>query len=134
MIELIYIGDAQTVGIGEPVLYNAHAVKSCNCNEKWRKGSGIVHFKSPGRYLVSFTGNIAVPASQTVGEISLGVAVDGEIIPATISRVTPATIGEYFNVTLQAYVDVSCCEIVSIENTSNIPILVDSANLIVTRG
>ena len=114
-----------------------------NCNKGYiihRPGSGIVTLRGitnqcKARYKVSFGGNIAVPTDQTVGAISLAIALNGEPISTTNAIVTPAAVNEYFNVFTAIYVDVPkcCCHTVSVENTSTIPIDVQNANLIVER-
>lgn len=133
MIETIGV-PIQLVGIRQNVLFPQTAVKG-GCAERHRAGSGLITLLKPGRYLVTFSGNIAVPTGQTIGEISVGIARDGEIIPGTIMRVTPAAVNQYFNVSVQTYVDVycNCCEDVSVENNSTIPINVQDANLTAVR-
>lgn len=110
-----------------------------NCNIMHREGSGIVSLRAPqnrcARYLVGFSGNIAVPTGETVGAISVAIAIDGEPLLSTQMIVTPAAVDEYFNVSSQAYINVpcGCCVTVAIENTSDIPINVQNANLTVAR-
>lgn len=132
MIELINT-TVQTVPAGQSVVYNATAVGSSCGRERHREGSAFVTLLPPGRYLVSFSANIAVPAGETVGEISLGITQDGEVLGGSLMRVTPAAVEQYFNVSTQHYVDTyrSCCVNVGVENTSGIPILVDNPNITV---
>lgn len=134
MIELINTA-VQTVAVGQSVVYNATAVRSTCGKERHREGSALVSLLPPGRYLVAFSGNIAVPTGGTVGEISLGITQDGEVLGGSIMRVTPAAVNNYFNVSTQHYVDTycQCCVNVSVENTSTIPILVDNPNLTIVR-
>lgn len=133
MIEIIGV-PIQKVAIGQNILFPQTVVKG-GCAERHRNGSGLITLLKPGRYLVTFSGNIAVPAGETVGQISVGIARGGEVIPGTIMRVTPAAVNQYFNVSAQTYVDVycGCCENVSVENTSAIPINVQDANLTAVR-
>lgn len=133
MIEIINV-PVQEVAAGQNVLFAQTAVKG-GCAERHRVGSGLITLLKPGRYLVTFSGNIAVPAGQTVGEVSVGIARGGEIIPATIMRATPAAADQYFNVSAQTYVDVycGCCEDVSVKNNSIIPINIQNANLTAVR-
>lgn len=133
MIEIIGT-DIQIVGTGQNVLFPQTAVKG-GCAERHRAGSGLITLLKSGRYLVTFSGNIAVPEGQTVGEVSLGIARGGETLPATIMRVTPAAVEQYFNVAAQTYVDVycGCCENVSVENSGTIPVNVRDANLTAVR-
>lgn len=133
MIEIIN-APVQLVAVGQNVMFAQAAVKG-GCAERHRAGSGVITLLKPGRYLVTFSGNIAVPAGQTAGEVSVGIARGGEVLPATTMRATPAAVDQYFNVSAQTYVDVycGCCENVSVENTSGIPINVQDANLTAVR-
>lgn len=134
MIELINTA-VQTVPVGQSVVYNAVAVRSKCGQERHREGSAFVTILPPGRFLVTFSGNIAVPTGETVGEISVGITQNGEVLGGSLMRVTPAAVEEYFNVSSQHYVDTycNCCVDVGVRNTSDIPILVDNPNLTVVR-
>ena len=131
MIELINTA-VQTVPDGQSVVYNPAAVRSTCGKERHRPGSAFVTLLPPGRYEVTFSGNIAVPTGGTVGEISLGITQDGEVLGGSLMRVT---VEEYFNVSTQHYVDTycQCCVNVGVQNTSGIPILVDNPNLTIVR-
>ena len=105
-----------------------------------REGSGIVRVSGNGsqgraRYLVSFSGNIQIPAGGTVGEISVAISIDGEPLASTEMIVTPTALEAFFNVSSQAYIDVpcGCCATIAVENTSDQAIEVQNANLIVVR-
>lgn len=141
MAEYVYAPD-QTVEVGQNVLLQ----DSISCNKGYvihRNGSGILTLRgivnnpcAPfARYLVEFNGNIAVPTGQTPGEISLSIAIDGEALQTSRARVTPTVVDAFFNVTSVAYITVpaGCCYTISIENTSDIPITVANANLVVNR-
>ncbi len=133
MIEIISV-PIQTVAVGQNVLFSQTAVKG-GYAERHRGGSGQVTLTKPGRYLVTFSGNLAVPDGQTPGEVSVGIAQSSEIIPGTIMRATPGAADQYFNVSAQTYVNVycNCCEAVSVENAGAIPVNVQDANLTVVR-
>lgn len=138
-----YIESAvQTVEAGQNVLLDS----SIPCNKGYvihRPGSGILTLRgitnSPcnqfARYEVTFNGNIAVPTGGTVGEISIALAQNGEPLQSSRARVTPAAVENYFNVTSTAIITVSrgCCPSVAVENTSDQAILVQNANLTVSR-
>lgn len=105
-----------------------------------RNGSGILTLRGCtnncfARYQVTFNGNIAVPTGETVGEISLALAIDGEAVQTSRAMVTPADVEEYFNVTSTAFVTVprGCCYTVAVENTSGIPVNVQNSSLSVSR-
>ena len=112
-----------------------------NCSIIHRTGSGLVKLRglancqSRARFRVLFNGNIALPATGTVGPISLSVSIDGEPIDSTKMIVTPAATEAYGNVSGSIYLDVptSCCATIGVTNTSGVPILVQNANLIVER-
>ena len=133
MIELIATTPV-TVPVNGIIPFDATAAKG-GCAERHREGSAQITLTKPGRYLVAFSGNIAVPEGETVGELSLGMTYDGEVLGGSLMRVTPAAVEEYFNVSTQHYVDVycNCCVTVTVENTSDIPVLVDNPNLTAVR-
>ena len=137
MIELIQTL-VVTVPVGQEVPFNETVVKS-GCAEYHREGASTVRLLKPGRYLVTFAGNIAVPTGETVGEVTLSLTADGGTLGGSIMRATPAAVEEYFNVSTQHYVDVPyCCGTVGIaniavENIGDIPVLVDNANITAVR-
>lgn len=69
------------------------------------------------RYIVEFTGNIAIPEGGTVTPIAAAIVVSGEERTGSRSIFTPAAVDEYGNVTSRATVDVprGCCFTVSVE-------------------
>ena len=103
---------------------NNGVIRRCGC-----KGYPSVNF------MVDFGANIAIPEGETVGPISVAFELDGATLQGTTMIVTPAAIGEYFNVSRAANVPVwlGCCQSFGIRNTSEIPILVQNANLVVNR-
>lgn len=129
----------QTVEENDNVLFTETPI----CSTKGiihREGSGIVRVSGNGsqgraRYLVSFSGNIQIPAGGTVGEISVAISIDGEPLASTEMNVTPTALEAFFNVSAQAYIDVpcGCCATIAVENTSDQAIEVQNANLIVVR-
>lgn len=130
----------QTVAIDQPVLFTETAV-SGNCSMIHREGSGLVGLRGltngqcRARFLVEFGANIAVPTGQTVGPISLAIAINGEPVLTSQMISTPAVVNVYNNVGSSLYIDVpiGCCSQISVENTSTIPINVQNANLIIER-
>ena len=137
MIELIQTAEV-TVPVGQMIAFNETAVKS-GCAEYHRDGAATIRLLKPGRYLVTFSGNIAVPTGETVGEVTLALTADGGAVSGSTMRATPAAVEEYFNVSTQHYVDVPCCcgaigvANVGVENIGAIPVLVDNANITVVR-
>lgn len=96
---------------------------------------GVTNCQNRARFLVTFGGNIAIPTGGTVEAISLAIAIDGEPVPATTMIVTPAAVEQYFNVKASIFIDVpkNCCSQISVTNTSTQTVLVQNANLIITR-
>lgn len=69
------------------------------------------------RYIVEFTGNIAIPEGGAVTPIATAIVVSGEERTGSRSIFTPAAVDEYGNVTSRATVDVprGCCFTVAVE-------------------
>ena len=129
----------QLVDEDENVTFNAAPVRGCKCIDH-REGSGIVTLRGLtdccfARYRVSFGGNIAVPTGGTVGPIELAISVRGEPLGSATAIVTPAAVEEYNNVYMSVLVDVprGCCVDVGVQNTSDQPINVQNANLIIDK-
>jgi hypothetical protein len=129
----------QTVPANQNV-YFTDTVVSGNYSIAHRDDSGLVTLRGVtnqcrARFKVSFGANIAVPTGETVGPISLAIAIDGEPVRATTMVVTPAAVEQFFNVSAGVYVDVpnSCCTTISVQNISTIPVEIENANLIVER-
>ena len=141
MAEFTY-NPVQEVAVGGNVILN----DTIACRKGYvlhRNESGIVTLRgivnNPrakfARYRVQFDANIAVPEGETAGPISVSLAITGEPIQTSNAIVTPTVAEAYFNVVSFAIIDVpvGCCNTVSVENTSTIPINVQNANLEVTR-
>ena len=133
----------QNVAVGQNVLFTDTAVP---CNKGYvihREGSGILTLRGIvnsscgcfARYKVFFGGNISIPTGGTPGPISVALAIDGEVIPTSSAIVTPAAVDEFWNISESLYVTVprGCCYTIAVENTSNQPINVQNANIIVER-
>lgn len=131
---------AQTVAVNQAVLFTETAVPG-NCSMVHREGSGLVGLRGlpngqfRARFLVEFGANIAVPTDETVGPVSLAIAINGEPVVTSSMISTPAAVDQYNNVSASIYIDVpiGCCSQVSVENTSTIPVSVQNANLIIER-
>lgn len=129
----------QVVEANQNVIFTETAV--CGSNSIiHREGSGLVSLRGitnqcRARFKVFFSGNIAVPTGETVGPISLVIAVNGEGVGPTTMIVTPAAVEQFFNVASAIYLDVpcGCCSQISVKNISDIPVNVQNANLIVER-
>ena len=110
-------------GSGSFLLSGYVTRKSCGC------------YPEAAEYLCLFGANIAIPTGGTVEPISLALAIDGSVIPSSQMIVTPAAAGDYFNVScaVNAQIWRGCCETVSVVNTSTQNILVQNANIIISR-
>lgn len=126
MAEFTY-NDAQTVQYGQIVALTT----AIGCNKGYvyhRNGSGIVTLRgivnNPcanfARYRCQVNANIAIPTGETLGEIGIALALNGEAIQTSLAVITPAAVEQYGNVTSFAIVDIpkGCCETISIENAS----------------
>lgn len=130
----------QTVAANQAVLFT-DTVTCGSCSILHREGSGLVTLRGlqngqcRARFLITFGANIAVPTDETVGSISLALAINGEPVLTTTMIVTPAAVEQFNNVAASLYVDVpiGCCSQISVRNTSTIPVYVQNANLIVER-
>lgn len=98
---------------------------------------GIVNNCSDSaQYNVRFSGNIAVAAGGTVGEIGLALSVDGFTYPLTYAAATPAAIGDLWHVSGDETISVpaGCCKSVSVINASaDTAITVQNLGVVVTR-
>lgn len=130
----------QNVGTGQVVVFTETAVPG-NMSMIHREGSGLVGLRGltngqlRARFLVNFSANIAVPTGETVGPISLAIAINGEPVATSTMISTPAAVDEYNNVSAGIFIDVpvGCCSQISVENTSTIPVSVQNANLMIER-
>lgn len=129
----------QTVPVNQSV-YFTDTVVCGNNSIVHREGSGLVTLRGltcqcRARFRVMFGANIAIPEDGTVEAISLALAINGEPIQSTIMIETPAAVEEFSNVFSAIFIDVpaGCCLQISVRNTSEQPIDVQNANLIVER-
>ena len=129
----------QTVPANGNVIFTDTVVCG-NCSIMHREGSGLVTLRGltnqcRARFRVSFGGNIALPTGGTVGPISLAIAINGEPVATTTMISTPAAAEEFNNVFSAIFIDVpkGCCSQISVRNTSDQPVNVQNANLIIER-
>ena len=130
----------QTVNSNLNVLFTDTIVGCNTCSIIHRDGSGLVTLRgmttqNRARYRVSFGANLAVPTGETVGPISLGIAINGEAVATSTMISTPAAVEEYNNVFSAIFLDIprDCCMQISVKNLSTIPVNVQNANLIIER-
>lgn len=139
----------QTVNPGETIVFTENPVPCTRGLIRQRDGTGNFLLKGyiprqygcPCRrqqnanYLVDFGASIAIPTGGTVGAISVAITIDGATIPASTMTVTPAAVNEFSNVSraINAAIFGGCCESLAVRNTSDQPILVQQANIIISR-
>ena len=129
----------QTVNENQNVLFTDTVICG-SCSIGHRAGSGLINVKGVtdqcrARFKITFGGNVAIPTTGTVGEISLGISLDGEAIGTTTMIVTPAAVEQFWNVFSAIFIEVprGCCATIGVRNLSDQPIDVQNANLIVER-
>lgn len=139
----------QTVNPGETIIFTESPVPCRRGLIRHRDDTGAFVLKgyvprqygcpcrqqNTANYLVDFGANIAIPTGGTVGAISVAITIDGSTIPASTMTVTPAAVNQFFNVSraINAGIFTGCCQSIAVRNTSDQPILVQNANIIVSR-
>lgn len=139
----------QTVNPGESIVFTENPVPCFLGLIRHRDDSGAFLLSGVGgsqngcccrrnqavNYVADFGANIAIPTGEDVQAISVALALDGATLAGTTMEVTPAAVEEFFNVSRATNVPIwrGCCQTLTIRNTSPIPILVESANLIISR-
>ena len=129
----------QTVAANQNV-YFTDTITGGSMSISHRSNSGLVNLygntnQCRARFKITFGANIAVPTGETVGPVTLAIALDGEAGPSTSMIVTPAAVETFFNVFSAIFVDVprGIVETISVKNIGDIPVEVENANLIVER-
>lgn len=139
----------QIVNPGEMIVFTENPVPCSRGLIRNRDGSGeftLVGYvpkqygcpcrnQDTANYLVDFGANIAIPTGGSVGAISVAISLGGATLPASTMIVTPAAVEEFFNVSraINAAVFKNCCEPLAVRNVSDQPILVQNANIIISR-
>lgn len=115
----------------ESSLFRLASPSTMGCN--WKHRCPCMGMTT-ANYLVSFHANIAIPTGGTAGEeISLALAIDGEIDPSSIMTITPAAVEEFGNVgagIIVAVPSICRCGSVSVRNVSTQEIEVQNANIV----
>ena len=129
----------QTVQANQSV-YFTDTIVGGNNSISHRSNSGLVSLfgntnQCRARFKITFGANVAVPAEETIGPISLAIAIDGEAVPSTTMTVTPTAAEAFFNVFAAIFVDVSrgVMTSISVRNIGETDIDVENANLIIER-
>ena len=124
MAEYLTRDAVETVALNAPI----PLIDSIRCNKGYvfhQNGSGILVLRgivnNPSacfaRYIVEFTGNVAIPTEGALTPIATAITVSGEERIGSRSIFTPAAVDQYGSVTSRAVVDVprGCCFTVAAE-------------------
>ena len=86
-------------------------------------------------YKVHFNANIAVSTGGTVGEISVALVQNGEVVRNAIAAVTPTVAEAFFNVGFETFIELpcGCCDTIFVRNISGTQIDVINANIVIDR-
>ena len=128
----------QQVAAGQNAVLDVDVIKS-RCVSH-RTGSGLICVENsgcdcrPARYKVFVKANISIPTGGTVGAISLGIALNGEIVQSSIATVTPAAAGDEFSVATEEIVNAGKCPVnIAVRNPNTQTIQVSDLVVIVER-
>ena len=128
----------QQVAAGQNAILDTDVIKS-RCVSH-RTGSGLICVENsgcdcrPARYKVFVKANIAIPTGGTVGAISLGIALNGEIVQSSIATVTPAAAGDEFSVATEEIINAGKCPVnIAVRNPNTQTIQVSNLVVIVER-
>ena len=111
----------QRIAAGQNAVLLEDPVKSRCVNH--RAGSGLV-----------CVANRAIPTGGTVGAISLGLSLNGEVLQTSLATVTPAAVENFFNVSFEEIVCAGKCQVnLAITNPNTQAIEVENLTLIVER-
>lgn len=128
----------QQVAAGQNAVLDVDVIKS-RCVSH-RTGSGLICVDNsgcdckPARYKVFVKANISIPTGGTVGPISLGIALNGEIVQSSIATVTPAATGDEFSVATEEIVNAGKCPVnIAVRNPNTQTIQVSDLVVIVER-
>lgn len=128
----------QQVAAGQNAVLDVDVIKS-RCVSH-RTGSGLICVDNsgcdckPARYKVFVKANISIPTGGTVGPISLGIALNGEIVQSSIATVTPAATGDEFSVATEEIINAGKCPVnIAVRNPNTQTIQVSDLVVIVER-
>lgn len=128
----------QQVAAGQNAVLDVDVIRSRNVSH--RTGSGLICVENsgcdckPARYKVFVKANISIPTGGTVGPISLGIALNGEIVQSSIATVTPAATGDEFSVATEEIINAGKCPVnIAVRNPNTQTIQVSDLVVIVER-
>lgn len=128
----------QQVAAGQNAVLDTDVIRS-RCVSH-RTGSGLICVDNsgcdckPARYKVFVKANISIPTGGTVEAISLGIALNGEIVQSSIATVTPAAAGDEFSVATEEIINAGKCPVnIAVRNPNTQTIQVSDLVVIVER-
>ena len=128
----------QQVAAGQNAVLDVDVIKS-RCVSH-RTGSGLICVDNsgcdckPARYKAFVKANIAIPTGGTVGAISLGIALNGEIVQSSIATVTPAAVLDEFSVATEEIINAGKCPVnIAVRNPNTQTIEISNLVVIVER-
>lgn len=143
MAEYLTRDAVETVALNQAIPF----IDSIPCNRGnvfHQSGTGIFVLRGKtnncfARYVVEFTGNVAIPTGGAITPIATAIVVSGEQRVGSRSIFSPAAVNEYGSVTSRAVVDVpaGCCFTVAVEyvnGTVDTPAVVPTPTISVIDG
>lgn len=143
MAEYLTRDAVETVALNQAIPF----IDSIPCNRGnvfHQSGTGIFVLRGKtnncfARYVVEFTGNVAIPTGGAITPIATAIVVSGEQRVGSRSIFSPAAVNEYGSVTSRAVVDVpaGCCFTVAVEyvnGTVDTPAVVPTPTINVIDG
>ena len=128
----------QQVAAGQNAVLDNDVIRS-RCVSH-RTGSGLICVDNsgcdckPARYKVFVKANISIPTGGTVGPISLGIALNGEIVQSSIATVTPAAVLDEFSVATEEIINAGKCPVnIAVRNPNTQTIQISDLTVIVER-
>ena len=128
----------QQVAAGQNAVLDTDVIRS-RCVSH-RTGSGLICVDNsgcdckPARYKVFVKANISIPTGGTVEAISLGIALNGEIVQSSIATVTPAAVGDEFSVATEEIINAGKCTVnIAVRNPNTQTIEISNLVVIVER-
>ena len=128
----------QQVAAGQNAVLDTDVIRS-RCVSH-RTGSGLICVDNsgcdckPARYKVFVKANISIPTGGTVEAISLGIALNGEIVQSSVATVTPAAAGDEFSVATEEIINAGKCPVnIAVRNPNTQTIEISNLVVIVER-
>lgn len=117
-----------TLQPGQAMIFDQVILQSRNGAEFHREGTGTIGLCAAGGvYRLAFTGNVAVPTGETVGELRLQLEATGSGLAETVMLSTPAAVEQFNNVATQTLFRNGCCcgkDSISLVNEGTIPVTI----------